>query len=476
MTAPLWTIDAAVAACDGRLLAPPSNSGFINGISIDSRDCAAGDLFVALPGTAADGHQFLANAATAGASAALVSRPDAAIDLPQIIVEDSLAGLTRLAAAGRNRFQGRVVGITGSVGKTGSKDMLAHALASFGQTHASQRSFNNHIGVPLTIASLPASCDFAVQEMGMNAAGEIAALTRLAGPHVALITRIAGTHSVFFNSLADIAAAKAEIFTGLAAGGVAVLNRDDAFYPLLAATAQQAGASHIISFGRHDDAEFCLLSTTPQDNGMQVCAEIGGAELRFEMTMHGTHWALNALGVLGCVAALGLPVEDAAKTLVNCPTPKGRGRRYHGRYDGCHITLIDDSYNASPVSMRAALASMVATPPTIMVLGEMLELGGESAAAHDNLIHEINDIMPKLVIGLGAGMHHAMQHLDSRITACAARDTDAAVTALDAAVAANDIVFIKGSLGSGAWRVAAVLLQRLDAEQPISRKGDSYAA
>ena len=437
MTAPLWTIDAAVAACDGRLLAPPSNSGFINGISIDSRDCRAGDLFVALPGTAADGHQFLANAAAAGASAALVSRPNAAIDLPQIIVEDSLAGLTRLAAAGRNRFHGRVIGITGSVGKTGSKDMLAHALANFGQTHASQRSFNNHIGVPLTIASLPAKCDFAVQEMGMNAAGEIAALTRLARPHVALVTRIASTHSAFFDSLADIAAAKAEIFTGLAADGVAVLNCDDAFYPLLAATAQQAGASQIISFGRHDDAEFCLLSTTPHDNGMQVCAEIGGRELTFEMSMHGTHWAMNALGVLGCVAALGLSVEDAAKTLATCPTPKGRGRRYHGRYDGCHITLIDDSYNASPVSMRAALASMGESPPTIMVLGEMLELGAESAAAHDDLINEINTIVPKLVVGLGTSIHHAMQKLDSRITACRASDTDEAVTALDAAVAAG---------------------------------------
>ena len=476
MTAPLWTIDAALAASEGRLLAPQTDSRSINGISIDSRDCAAGDLFVALPGTAADGHQFLANAATAGASAALVSRPDTAIDLPQIIVEDSLAGLTRLAAAGRDRFHGRVIGITGSVGKTGSKDILAHALASFGQTHASQRSFNNHIGVPLTIASLPARYDFAVQEMGMNAAGEIATLTRLARPHVALITRIAGTHSAFFTSLADIAAAKAEIFTGLAAGGIAVLNRDDAFYPLLAATAQQAGASQIISFGRHDDAEFCLLSTTPHDNGMQVCAEIGGRELTFEMGMHGTHWALNALGVLGCVAALGLSVEDAAKTLATCPTPKGRGRRYHGRYDGCHITLIDDSYNASPVSMRAALASMAATPPTIMVLGEMLELGAESVAAHDDLIHEINTIMPKLVIGLGAGLQHAMQKLDRRISACAASDTDAAVTALDAAVAANDIVFIKGSFGSGAWRVAAMLLERLDAEQPTNRKGDSYAA
>ena len=220
------------------MLAPQAGGQTINGISIDSRDCGAGDLFVALPGAAADGHQFLASSATAGASAALVSQPDTAIDLPQIIVEDSLAGLTRLAAAGRGRFQGRVIGITGSVGKTGSKDMLAHALASFGQTHASQRSFNNHIGVPLTIASLPATYDFAVQEMGMNAAGEIAALTVGLTPS-GIDHRIAGTHGAFFASLADIAAAKAEIFTGLAVGGVAVLNRDDAFYPLLAATANK---------------------------------------------------------------------------------------------------------------------------------------------------------------------------------------------------------------------------------------------
>ena len=198
---------------------------------------------------------------------------------------------------------------------------------------------------------------------------------------------------------------------------------------------------------------------------------LAGAELTFEMSMHGTHWAMNALGVLGCVAALGLSVEDAAKTLATCPTPKGRGRRYHGRYDGYHITPIDDSYNASPVSMRAALSSMAATPPTIMVLGEMLELGAESAAAHDDLINEINTIMPKLVVGLGAGIHHAMQKLDSRITACTASDTDLAVTAIDAAVAANDIVFIKGSLGSGAWRVASVVLQRLDLNGPQIARG-----
>ena len=305
--------------------------------------------------------------------------------------------------------------------------MLAHALTAFGKTHASQRSFNNHIGVPITLATLAADCDFAVQEMGMNAAGEIAALTALARPDIALITRIASTHGGFFDSLDDIAKAKAEIFEGLNAGGTAILNIDDPFYDQLASAATKAGAGRIISFGRKDDAEFCLLEARQHEDGMTVHAEIAGRELRFEMQMHGIHWAQNALGVLACIDALGLSVDEAAARLASCPTPKGRGGRLSGRYQDCKITLIDDSYNASPASMAAAFASMTATAPTIMILSEMRELGDATATEHAALMPQINGLSPRLVIALGSAMHDALDGLDDAIAAIAAPDTQAAV-------------------------------------------------
>ena len=209
MRAPLWTCDDLVTACDGVLFDPGMACKPISNIKIDSRNCGNGDLFVALNGDQRDGHDFLAKAAEANASACLVSRPQDDISTPQIIVDDTLAGLARIGTVGRKRFGGSMIGITGSVGKTGSKDMLAHVLANFGKTHASQRSYNNHIGVPITLSTLPADYDFAVQEMGMNAAGEIASHTAITRPNIAMITRIANTHSEFFATVGDIAAAKA---------------------------------------------------------------------------------------------------------------------------------------------------------------------------------------------------------------------------------------------------------------------------
>ena len=480
MTAALWTCDEMVAGCGGRLIDPAIACAPIQGIEIDSRNCKSGDLFVALGGTVTDGHDFITKAAEAGAAACLVSRPQKTTAIAQILVEDTLAGLTNLGRAGRARFTGQMIGITGSVGKTGSKDMLAHALAAFGKTHASQRSFNNHIGVPITLATLPADCNFAVQEMGMNATGEIAALTALARPDIALITRIASTHGGFFDSLEDIAAAKAEIFEGLAAGGTAILNIDDPFYPHLARAATTAGAGRIITFGRKDDAEFCLLEARQHDHGMTVSAEIAGRELRFDMQMHGIHWAQNALGVLACIDALGLSIDTAAAQLASCPTPKGRGGRQSGIYQNCNITLIDDSYNASPASMAAAFASMTATPPTIMILSEMRELGRATAAEHAALMPQINDLSPRLVIALGAAMHNALGGLDNSIAAIAADDIDAALQSFDNAVEDGDIIFIKGSLGSGSWRVRDAILASLDAnpssDTPSQNGGNSHAA
>ena len=480
MTVPLWTCDCLLAGCGGVLFDPAFACGSISGIEIDSRNCKSGDLFVALTSDRQDGHDFITKAADAGAVACLVRRPSADALIAQIIVDDPLGALVRLGRAGRDRFAGKMVGITGSVGKTGCKDMLRHALNAFGKTHASQRSFNNHIGVPITLATLAADCDFAVQEMGMNAAGEIAALTALARPDIALITRIASTHGGFFDSLDDIAKAKAEIFEGLNAAGTAILNIDDPFYDQLASVATKADAARIISFGRRTDAEFCLLKACQHEEGMTVHAKIAGRELRFEMQMHGIHWAQNALGVLACIDALGLSVDDAAAMLASCPTPKGRGGRLSGRYQDCKITLIDDSYNASPASMVAAFASMTATAPTIMILSEMRELGDATATEHAALMPHINSLSPRLVIALGSAMHDALGGLDDAIITIAAPSTKAAVHVLENAVEDGDIIFIKGSLGSGSWRVRdAILANFKTASSPDTSSkngGNSHAA
>ena len=276
----------------------------VTGIEIDSRRCNAGSLFAALPGQHADGHGFVAAAAENGAVAALVSQPVADAPCRLLTVGDVEAALTSLGAAGRDAHRdagGRLVAITGSVGKTGSKEMLAHMLRRLGGCHANRASFNNHLGVPLTLAALPAAALPAVQEIGMNAPGEISLLTGLAKPDIAVITRIADSHAGFFDSLDDIAAAKAEIFDGLAPG-TAVLNADDPYFDMLAARARAAGAA-IIGFGTGDAAEARLIAAHGDETGMTVNAEIGGTELEFRIGMRGAHWAHNALAMLAACRA-----------------------------------------------------------------------------------------------------------------------------------------------------------------------------
>ncbi len=480
MSTPLWTCEDLLLACNGTLFDPSVACAPISGIEIDSRNCGSGDLFVALPGDNQDGHDFLVKAANAGATACLVSRPKSDLSTSQIIVDDTLASLGRLGAAGRRRFGGSMVGITGSVGKTGTKDMLSHILINFGKTHACKRSYNNHIGVPITLSTLPADCDFAIQEMGMNAAGEIANLTSLALPDIAMITRITNTHSGFFDTMEDIARAKAEIFQGLRAGGIAVLNLDDPFFPQLKVAAKKAGAERIITFGRQDDAEFRLLEARQNETGMSVCGKFAGHELNFDMQMYGVHWAQNAFGVLACIEALGLDIEMAATHISTCKTPAGRGTRLSGHYRHCAITLIDDSYNASPASMTAAFASMEATPPKIMILSEMRELGERTQPEHNALMPQINALSPRVVIALGPAMHSAISGLDSSIFSIAATDVNAALEIFDTVIKDGDIVFIKGSLGSGSWRVRDAILAKFavhpSPDTPSRNGGKSHAA
>ena len=430
-------------------------------ITIDSRDVTTNSLFVALPGSRADGHEFVIAAAEAGACAALVTHAVDNAICTQIIVDDCLQALSDMATMARLNQQmngGRLVGITGSVGKTGSKEMLAHILRKFTACHANKSSHNNNIGVPLTLANLAETTPVAVQEMGMNAPGEIADLTLIAGPDIAIITRIADSHAGYFDSLADIAAAKAEIFDGLAGDAVAILNRDDEFFDDLSRRARLAGAQRIIGFGRHEEAEFRLVDAIVGEHGVTVTADIAGTPITFALGMHAPHWAMNALAVLAAVDALGFDCNVAASHLADFADLAGRGAISHGPFADATITLIDDSYNASPASMAAGLAGLAPHGAQILVLSDMRELGDGTAAAHAALVPIISEIAPRIMIALGPAMQAITPDLDTTITCHDAADSDDAIAYLRSHVETGDRIFIKGSLGSGSWRVAKAVL------------------
>ena len=452
-----WTLQDMLIATNGQLHGDSAFMKPITGISIDSRECQSGDLFVSLPGTQTDGHKFLAKAMAAGAHAALVTEIDTGLKILQIQVANTLNALHQLAASGRSRFVGVQFGITGSVGKTGSKDMLHYLLSQFGNCHASKRSFNNNIGVPTSIASLPENADFSVQEIGMNAEGEISKLSRLVRPHVAFITRITDAHSAFFSSTKHIAQAKAEIFQNIEGLCTAVLNHDDQFFELLKTAAFDAGVSRILTFGRHKHSDFCLLSLDQDDDGMQITARLQETQCHFKMNMHGGHLAENAMGVLACIAAAGLPVDVAATYFVGCKTTIGRGQRIHGIYQNQKITVIDDSYNASPASMTAAFCSLASAPPQIMVLSEMCELGNATKSAHFALALQINNLFPRVVIAIGSAMQSTVNALDNSIHTVFVKDPEAAIIPLMKSINDGDKILIKGSNGSGAWQVRDAL-------------------
>ena len=448
-------------------------TGRISTIEIDSRKCGPGSLFVALPGASADGHDFIAAAAGTGAAAALVARPDPACNLPQLVVPDVKPALDALGIAGRTAHRaggGRLAGITGSVGKTGSKEMLAHLLQRVGVSTgtgarnsagcvASRASFNNHLGVPMTLAMLPDAPLPAIQEMGMNAPGEISRLSRMARPDVAVITCIADSHAGFFDSLADIAAAKGEIFDGMASGGTAILNRDDAFFDALAAQARAAGITDIVTFGSHEEADYRLKDITPAASGQKLSASLRGTDLQFVLGMRNAHWAHNAMAVLAAVDALGFNAVRAVDELHDFNDLPGRGAQTNGRLGDCQITLIDDSYNAGPRSMHAALVGLHSIAPQILVLSDMLELGEGSAAAHTMLAPPILALRPRIIITIGPDMSRMAADLP-----CLAAHHVAAATPEDAIASLHDLardgdtIFIKGSLGSGSWQVAKSVL------------------
>lgn len=449
----LWTAAEAATATGGQA----TGDWQVSGISIDTRSLQPGDLFVALK-AARDGHDFVAQALELGAGAALVThRPDGvAADAPLLIVEDVQAALEGLGQVARARTQARVIAVTGSVGKTSTKEMLACMLADQGRTHAAVASYNNHWGVPLTLARMPRDTEFAVIEIGMNHPGEIAPLARQARPHVAMVTTVAAVHLEAFDDVAGIAREKAAILQGLEPGGIAVLNADIDTAQVLADKAQNLRLSPIWFGATAND--YRLLST--QISGEVTQAEVRCGSDKRELTIQslGAHFAMNALGALACVAAVGADVARAAQVLALWSPVKGRGARVEVALEGGDLLILDDSYNANPTSMAAALAVLAATPikpdaRKIAYLGDMGELGPQEAALHAGLaqLPALDEIDQIHCIGpLMAHLHAALP--EGKRGTHYATSVDV-LPDLPAQLGCGDIVLAKGSLSAGLSKI-----------------------
>jgi UDP-N-acetylmuramoyl-tripeptide--D-alanyl-D-alanine ligase len=463
---PLWATDAMLAAMRGRAEGVLPTS--VPGISIDSRSLVAGEAFFAIEGENRDGHAFVPAAREAGAGLAVVveqkhdEMPDG---VPLIVVPDVLEGLRDLARAARARSDAKIIGVTGSVGKTSTKEALRLALTPEGETHASAASYNNHWGVPLSLARCPQSARFGIFELGMNHAGEIAPLTRLVRPHVAIITTVEPVHLEFFDSLEAIADAKAEIFEGVETGGAAVLNRDSTFYDRLAGHARGSGIERIIGFGEHADADARLLKYTLHADCSVVEARILETDIAYKLGSPGRHLVMNSLAVLSAAVLAGADLALAALSLAKLTPAAGRGSRIALELPGGPALLIDESYNANPASMRAALellgqASVGPRGRRIVVLGDMLELGQSAADLHRALAEPISKNAIDLVFCSGPLMHALWEALPSGRRGGYAETSAALESEVLAAIRAGDAVMIKGSLGSKMGPIVKALTRR----------------
>jgi UDP-N-acetylmuramoyl-tripeptide--D-alanyl-D-alanine ligase len=450
----LWTVEAMASAmaaeCQGQL--PQS----IAGLSIDSRSIAPGEAFFAIHGDRRDGHDFVAGALAAKAALAVVARDRRAqfpADAPVLIVPDVLIALRELGGAARARMRGKVIGVTGSVGKTGTKEALRLALSKDGETHASVASYNNQWGVPLSLARCPISAQYAVFEMGMNHPGEIAPLSRLVRPDIAVITTIAPVHLEFLGSLANIADAKAEIFLGVPPGGAAVINRDIAQFAQLQERALRAGIKRVVSFGEHPQADARLIKCALHARCSTVEAEILGTRFSYKIGAPGRHFVINTLGVLAAAELAGADLALAALALAELHAAPGRGAPIAIELPGGSALLLDESYNANPASVDAALAvlgrSLIGPQGRrIAVLGDMLELGPKGVDLHRGLADAVVASGIDLVFCCGPLMRALWDALPADRRGGYAEDSVALEAQVLPAIRAGDAVMVKGSLGS----------------------------
>lgn len=463
---PLWTSQALVAAVSGRPVGKMPEG--VSGISIDSRTLKPGDAFFAIKGEKFDGHDFATAAIKAGAGVLVVAEGRlpalGRINVPMIVVPDVLAALQKAAVAARARTRARIIAVTGSAGKTTTKDMLREVLSAAGTVHAADRSFNNHWGVPLTLARMPADCDYAVFEIGMNHAGEIRPLSQYVRPHIAIVTMIAAAHLGHFASLEEIAMAKAEIFEGVEKGGHALINRDDKRWRLLEKAAREAGVEHVWGFGQNGRATFRLMEWQQGSEDSTVKVRLAGEEHMARIGLPGRHIVQNALAVMGAAYLAGADMSKIMIALSDVRAGEGRGRRHRLAHPKGTFTLIDESYNANPASMKAAVDLLDATTVgeggrRIAVLGDMLELGIHSQKLHAELAQLIAGSQIDLVLLAGEEMRALAE------AAPEGREVRHFVSlgdleqALNQAVGPGDAVMIKSSNGIGFSKLVAAMLK-----------------
>ena len=446
----LWTSGEIARATGGVASAPFE----VTGVTFDSREVGPGDLFVAMPGTIHDGHEFVGKAVQAGASGLIVSRP---VGAPHVLVDDTARALENLGRASRERTSATVIGVTGSVGKTSTKEALFAALERGhpGKVHRSVKSYNNHTGVPLSLARMPRDADLAVFEMGMNNAGEIAALTRLVRPHLALITAIAPAHIENLGSEEAIADAKAEIFEGLEPDGIAVIPNDTPHRDRLLRAARRY-ADRIVTFGSGDADVHAVHAVRADEGGSLVTAALLESELTFTLSQRGEHWVSNALAVLAAVEALGGDVGLAGLALAEMGGLKGRGERHWIEVDGGKALLIDESYNANPASMAATLKSLGGEPGVgrrIAVLGPMRELGSHSEALHAGLAASVIAARIDELVLVGEETRPLEETLDGQVEIARVPDANAAAEAVARLLRPGDAVLVKASNSVGLARV-----------------------
>jgi UDP-N-acetylmuramoyl-tripeptide--D-alanyl-D-alanine ligase len=442
----LWTSDEIAAATGGIASAPFE----VTGVTFDSREVGPGDLFVAMPGSVHDGHRFVDAAFASGAAGAIVAQP---VSGPHVLVDDTFAALQALGRTSRERSRATIIGVTGSVGKTSTKEALYAALDRNrpGKVHRSVKSYNNHTGVPLSLARMPRDAEFAVLEMGMNHAGEIRALTAQVRPNLALITAIAPAHIENLGSEEAIADAKAEIFEALEPDGIAIVPNDTPHRDRLVKAARRH-ADQIITFGSGDADVHAIHAVAAEAGGSLISAALLERELTFTISQRGEHWVSNALAVLAAVEALGEDVALAALALADLGGLKGRGERHNIELDGGEVLLIDESYNANPASMAATLKSLGAERDVsrrIAVLGPMRELGEHTMALHAGLAPAVRDAHVDRLILIGEEMRPLAEQIVGTISFDLVSSVDEATHSLMEIVRPGDAVLVKASNSVG---------------------------
>jgi len=446
---PLWSAFDVAAAVDGEVHGAFAASG----VAFDSREVGPGDLFIALKGEATDGHRFLEKAFAAGAAGAIASD---ACPGPHVRVADTHDALILLGIAARARMQGKVIGITGSVGKTGTKEALFACLdrALPGKVHRSVKSYNNHTGVPLSLARMPADTRIGIFEMGMNHEGELAALTRLVRPDVAIVTAIAPAHSAHFASEEAIADAKSEVFEGLEPGGIAIIPYDSPHRERLIEGALPF-ASRILTFGTRKGADIRLQDVVPMETGTLVSLVLPDAELTFTIAPPGEHWVSNAMAVIAAVWAVGGDLAAAGLAFAELPGLAGRGQQSRVPVGDGEALLIDESYNANPASMAATLKVLGAEKADrkIAILGDMRELGPRSPVFHADLADPLRAAGVDFALLVGTDIRALANALEGRIEFAHVPDADAAIAALAGLIAPGDAILIKGSNAIGLARL-----------------------